>query len=525
MLSSSTQIQQSQNNLSNTYLRDVFQDSNNNLINPSTIQLIYNTPCAMPMFYYVDIWSAIMAVAVHALTIKDLALSAILNDNSSVYFIIQNCLNNILDAVYTSTKAILDETQNISDTVEQTLQILLYVATGSLFLSICLIFPVATKVDKNKDELLRHFMLIDREDVKKQLEKCRIFFNTMHDKEHVTQQNMGEMDEDEFKEDGDGKEEDGDPSNPNKGKNKQRQRSRKNKMHKKFSTNFVSLLIKFICVLTIMEGYFVLCYLRSIAFLSVINNLIQESGSITMIQFSNNYLYIIFQEVLTTNGVAQVQNKNSLAFMFSFLNSTINSQEAFLKTHSNNAPYHSDQYNSFFNQLIYQDVCSAVYSQDSTKNTACGSFMGGILEKGLYSANVAFWDNMRSITTDFNNSARDTTAINTFLNSASLIQNEQLKDIYFSDSYSMLSNQLDASISYNFETKDKEDTILFSVYIVLLFLMYFILWNKFIEATRHSLWVTKSMLAIIPLEIIQKVPKIKDFLLASSKNTLSAFKD
>lgn len=64
--------------------------------------------------------------------------------------------------------------------------IMLYVASGSLIISICLIFPVATKVDKNKDELLRHFMLIDRDDVKKQLEKCRIFFNTMHDKEHVT---------------------------------------------------------------------------------------------------------------------------------------------------------------------------------------------------------------------------------------------------------------------------------------------------------------------------------------------------
>lgn len=138
------------------------------------------------MFYYVDIWSAIMTVAVHALTIKDMALSSIVNDDSSVYFIIQNCLNNVLDAVYSSTQAILNETKNISDTVEKTLQILLYVASGSLFISICLVFPVATKVDKNKDELLRHFMLIDREDVKKQLEKCRIFFNTMHDKEHVT---------------------------------------------------------------------------------------------------------------------------------------------------------------------------------------------------------------------------------------------------------------------------------------------------------------------------------------------------
>ena len=128
--------------------------------------------------------------------------------------------------------------------------------------------------------------------------------------------------------------------------------------------------------------------------------------------------------------------------------------------------------------------------------------MGGILKKGLYSANVAYWDNMRSMATDFNNSARDVASINTIMNSDRLIQNENLKDIYFSDSYSSLLNKLDESIFYNFDSKDKQDTILFACYIVILFLLYFILWNKFLEATRHSLWVTKSMLAIIPLDII-----------------------
>lgn len=87
---------------------------------------------------------------------------------------------------------------------------------------------------------------------------------------------MGDIDDDDFK-DEDGKDGEGDPndpSNPNKTKNKQRQRSRKNKMHKKFSTNFISLLVKFLIVLTVLEGYFLLCYLRSISFLSIINNLI-----------------------------------------------------------------------------------------------------------------------------------------------------------------------------------------------------------------------------------------------------------
>jgi hypothetical protein len=93
---------------------------------------------------------------------------------------------------------------------------------------------------------------------------------------------MGDMDDEEFK-DEEGKDgEDNDPSNPNKTKKNQRQRSRKNKMHKKFSTNFISLLIKFLVVLTVLEGYFLLCYLRSITFLKVINNLIEESGTITM---------------------------------------------------------------------------------------------------------------------------------------------------------------------------------------------------------------------------------------------------
>jgi hypothetical protein len=119
------------------------------------------------MFYYVDIWSAVMAISVHALNIRELNLTDINMNNTSVFFIIKNALNNVLLAIEDSTTAILEETTNISSNVDDTLKILLYVASGSLFISICLIFPVATKVDKNKDELLRHFMLIERDDVKK----------------------------------------------------------------------------------------------------------------------------------------------------------------------------------------------------------------------------------------------------------------------------------------------------------------------------------------------------------------------
>ena len=54
--------------------------------------------------------------------------------------------------------------------------------------------------------------------------------------------------------------------------------------------------------------------------------------------------------------------------------------------------------------------------------------MGGILQKGLYSANVAYWDNMRSMATDYNNSLRDQKSIDVILNSDRIIDNEYLKD-------------------------------------------------------------------------------------------------
>lgn len=57
--------------------------------------------------------------------------------------------------------------------------------------------------------------------------------------------------------------------------------------------------------------------------------------------------------------------------------------------------------------------------------------MGGILMKGLYSANVAYWDNMRSMATDFSNSERDEESAQTLMNSNRMINNEQLKDSYF----------------------------------------------------------------------------------------------
>ena len=76
-----------------------------------------------------------------------------------------------------------------------------------------------------------------------------------------------------------------------------------------------------------------------------------------------------------------------------------------------------------------------------------------------------------------------------------------------------------------FENRNKEIVAVFSVYLSLLVLSYFIVWGRFVESMRHSLWVTKSMLAIIPIEVIEKVKVIKDFLLATSQAAVRSMKE
>lgn len=65
----------------------------------------------------VDIWSAIMEVAVQAYTIKGMNDADINTSQTAVFFILENSFNSILAAITNSTDAILNETKNISHSV------------------------------------------------------------------------------------------------------------------------------------------------------------------------------------------------------------------------------------------------------------------------------------------------------------------------------------------------------------------------------------------------------------------------
>ena len=118
-----------------------------------------------------------------------------------------------------------------------------------------------------------------------------------------------ELDEEEKEEKKEAEGEFTDPEHMGGGSGQRRYRvSRKHRKHKKYSTNIIMLTLKFCCVLTILQGYFLLTYFQSESFLKTSMGLVEEAEKITLRSFSNHFLYQVLQEILATQGQGEVLN-------------------------------------------------------------------------------------------------------------------------------------------------------------------------------------------------------------------------
>jgi len=123
-----------------------------------------------------------------------------------------------------------------------------------------------------------------------------------------------------------------------------------------------------------------------------------------------------------------------------YLDSFNSDLETFLKVHSENVDKHDSSYNAFFENLIYKSVCNSINDQFLTEDerSQCSTYLGGVLEKGLYSANLAYWDDMREIRDGFFKSDRSSGYLRDLINSQRVIAVERLNEIYFSKAYKVL---------------------------------------------------------------------------------------
>jgi len=128
---------------------------------------------------------------------------------------------------------------------------------------------------------------------------------------------------------------------------------------------------------------------------------------------------------------------------------------------------------------------------------------------GFHSTSLMFWDSLKELYYMFKNGK----TIN--INSDELRELEMLNVEYMRKGYVKLQEGLWNSVDKRFNGIMRQIMIVFIVYLVLMSLVYYIFWSIFLKLTTGTLWMTKSMLSIIPTDIITKVKKITDFLVNS----------
>lgn len=503
-----TLLKDSQNNLSTTPAIITSQVSKD--INPNEVNIYFpNADKDIPTNVSIDCWSSIMSLVIHAHNAEVMDHSAYLNPlyyPESVQYIMSNSMDTILFSIREATDSILTEIHyslNFNDNIFKTL---LSVASTALIVSITILFPVAYKVARNKGHLLSLFMDINPKAVRTQLRKCRNSFSFIRIEGDKQQSDELEEDEEEKKEE---KKEDIDPL-VDSGKRKMH-KSKSSKNYKKYNTKFFQTVIKFIIFICFLESYFIFAYFTSNSFFTRIGNISNEVCLLAKRAYSNSLLFRAEMEMIGDKSSTYILQNNSQVFVFSFTELLIQQQEDFLRVHSENIQYNDEYYNSQFDKIVYNSVCEELY----LNSTSCNQFMGGILQKGLHSCNVAFWDNMREMYNSYivlNKSLLNTSI---YFNDNKLIENEFLESQYLSTAYESLQQTLNSSIEAKFQSEKSIAMTVFLAYICLMVLVYYVYWRLFLESTRGSLSVTKSMLSIIPLEVVENVRSINSFL----KNT------
>ena len=251
-------------------------------INPENVLLIYKAVPNMSASYNYTIWQAVMEIVVSAYRVADMGLTDVSEStDATVYFLNKNSLNSVLINLETSTKAIVDEIESSRQSSVYIFLILLAVASTALLISTILLIPVVNKVKMNKQEVFELFMLIKKRDVDIELNKCRKYFGGIQANPETEFIGQPEDDNEEQQDQENGEEgKQGEKNNDplfKKGWDKARGgQGRITRKYKKLSSNIGKLMFKFIFLIALMEGYFIMMYFFSSTFLDRVSKLTQE---------------------------------------------------------------------------------------------------------------------------------------------------------------------------------------------------------------------------------------------------------
>jgi len=256
--------------------------------------------------------------------------------------------------------------------------------------------------------------------------------------------------------------------------------------------------------------YFALRYIGNIQmFTKELNALAQAEGYYAFVQNAEKeFLYSTEKEVL--RSVPWAVAKDSIKQLYSLNQYLIN-------YHIDNMDINSDEYKETFQEIYYGNLCSQSVVKLDLIPYPCSSFISNSAVFGLQTVMMRYFEQAKEVLKK-NYIIYD----NQGFISQDLLKDPLFEELYIiqfrflHDCFRTLLETFTGSVNSGFQSTIDTRMAAFIVFIIALILAYLILWTPFVNKLNKEIWRTKSMLTIIPIEVILKIPRIQEFLHSQS---------
>jgi hypothetical protein len=185
------------------------------------------------------------------------------------------------------------------------------------------------------------------------------------------------------------------------------------------NNNFISITIRFLMLLLLIESFFLYTFLTSKSFLETVSSLTKELRLLISRQPQLEFLLLMEKDLINYNGSHPFLDRDVRQVSIESLTNQNEDYESLLNMFQSNYYSHTSTYNQAFEDIMYSDVCASVNYPGMTQEQ-CRAVNDGILKKGMYTAVVKYWAILKRILFDFLGSQRSNTDSRTLLNNESL---------------------------------------------------------------------------------------------------------
>ena len=435
----------------------------------------------------------------------------------SVKFIYLNNHENLHKLNFKSD-LILEEIKHVQNNMRIMMLISMIIVIASGILMFFFMYPIWRSTLKQNERSTKLLMRIKMKQLKEQINHCGKFMRFINSSE-ADEEERSYDDKDESNKDPNDEIEKSDEKTTLK-------ESKKRKAHRKYHNYKGSIISQATCyiILCLIPSVYVVClyiyqfYTEKKAY-SHLENYTMLRDELKRCAYLYGLMIEYFRSTLSQDRYF-IDTEYDLEII---MDDILYEQERIIQYYNEYSKHFSNDFKNVFKKAFQITMCDDIFE---TNEAICFSISDGILDKGLYAANIHYLSLYRTIIANlavYRPQGLNFEGYKEFLNGDNFIESE----LKFEKFHRQISKVLRFSLNKSFDdfmNFTKLLSIIFaSIGLLLILILYFIFWHSYVNTLRDKLLKTKIALCQIPFNLITKTKEIAYYFFETTQEAMQNY--